>query len=128
MIRADSLPDAKRTAIVETIRQLKQVVLWKWETESIPNKPKNLHVRKWLPQRDILCHPNVKVFMAHGGLMGLSEGAYCGVPAVITPIYGDQFLNAAAYVHRGAGVVLEYASINSTEVVLEAIRTALRPR
>jgi glucuronosyltransferase len=75
-----------------------------------------------------LGHPNVKVFLAHGGLMGLSEGAYCGVPAVITPIYGDQFLNAAAYVNRGAGVILDYKSINSTEKVLQAIQLALSPR
>jgi glucuronosyltransferase len=55
MIRADSLPESKRNAIVEAVRQLKQTVLWKWETDLLPNKPDNLHIRKWLPQREILC-------------------------------------------------------------------------
>lgn len=35
-------------------------------------------------------HPKVRVFMSHGGLLGSSETAYCGVPVVATPMYGDQ--------------------------------------
>lgn len=47
---------------------------------------KNVHVRSWMPQVDILCHPNVKAFMAHGGLLGTTEGVFCKVPMIITPI------------------------------------------
>ncbi len=59
MIKAHTLPDEKREAIVHTLSKFKQLVLWKWENETIPNKPSNVYIRKWMPQREILCNlPN----------------------------------------------------------------------
>ncbi|XP_067632107.1 UDP-glycosyltransferase UGT5-like isoform X2 [Eurosta solidaginis] len=125
MIRANTLPAAKREAILRAIKRLKQRVIWKWENSTLDDKPDNLYISKWLPQRDILCHPNVRVFMSHGGLMGTSEAAYCGVPVVATPFYGDQFLNSAALKHRGMGVLLNYEDITENSV-LKAIREVLK--
>ncbi|XP_054739701.1 UDP-glycosyltransferase UGT5-like [Anastrepha obliqua] len=125
MIRAETLPAAKREAILRAVKRLKQRVIWKWENTTLDNKPDNLYISKWLPQRDILCHPNVKVFMSHSGLMGTSEAAYCGVPIVATPIYGDQFLNAAAIEHRGMGVILHFHAFTENSV-LRSIREVLK--
>lgn len=55
MIRAESMPSERRDALMKALGQFKQQVIWKWENETVPNKPKNLYVRSWLPQRDILC-------------------------------------------------------------------------
>ena len=117
MIKAETMPVVKRDAIVKAMKRLKQRVIWKWENETLANKPDNMYINKWLPQRDILCHPNVKVFMTHAGLMGSSEAAYCGVPVVATPMYGDQFLNAAAMQQRGMAVILHYEDINENYVI-----------
>lgn len=127
MIRANSLSVAKRDGIIRAVARLKQQVIWKWENETLPNKPANMHIMQWLPQRDILCHPNVKVFMTHAGLMGSSEAAYCGVPTVTTPMYGDQFLNAAALVQRGMGVLLNYEDIGENSV-MRSLKRALDPK
>lgn len=62
--------------------------------------------------------------MTHGGLLGSSEAAYCGVPVVSTPFYGDQFLNSAAMEKRGMGVILKYQNIEKDSVFL-ALRKAL---
>lgn len=55
MIRSHSLPERKREALVNALRKLDQLVLWKWENETMPNKPENVIIRKWLPQQEILC-------------------------------------------------------------------------
>lgn len=55
MIRAESLPLAKREGLLQAFGQFKQNVIWKWENETLPNQPANVLIRKWLPQRDILC-------------------------------------------------------------------------
>lgn len=84
IIRAASLPIERRESLLEAFSSLKQQILWKWEDDTLPNQPANVHIQKWMPQREILCHPNVLAFVTHGGLLSSSEAAYCGVPVVST--------------------------------------------
>lgn len=63
--------------------------------------------------------------MTHSGLLGSSEAAYCGVPIVMTPMYGDQFLNAAALAYRRMGVILHYEDVNKKDVIIDALNVAL---
>lgn len=65
--------------------------------------------------------------MTHGGLMGSSEAAYCGVPMISTPFYGDQFLNSAAAESRGMAVILRYEDITK-DSMFQALRKALEPK
>lgn len=69
-------------------------------------------------------HPNVKVFFAHGGMLGTIEALGAGVPMVVTPIYGDQYQNGAVVQNRKAGVLLDYADW-SEATVMAAIVTCL---
>ncbi|XP_062548927.1 UDP-glycosyltransferase UGT5-like isoform X2 [Armigeres subalbatus] len=126
VLRASTLPQEKRDAIINALSQIPMKVLWKWEDDSPKDLPKNVIVRKWLPQRDVLCHPNVHLFLSHGGLLGVSEAVHCSVPVVTTPIYGDQHLNAAALDNRGMGITMHYHKI-TPEYVLKCIRAALDP-
>jgi glucuronosyltransferase len=48
-----SLPEHIKNSFIEVLAQIPQRVLWKYEGE-LKNKPKNLMIKKWLPQRDIL--------------------------------------------------------------------------
>lgn len=75
---------------LDVFRSMKQRVLWKFENESIANLPANVMVKKWMPQSDILAHPNVRVFITHGGLLGTQEGVYHAVPMLGMPFYCDQ--------------------------------------
>lgn len=55
MIRAETLPVDKRNSLLKAFGSFKQKVLWKWENDTLPDQPGNVHIRKWMPQRDILC-------------------------------------------------------------------------
>lgn len=121
IIRAETLPEDKRNAFIDAFGSVKQKVFWKWENETLPNKPKNVYIRPWLPQRDILCHPNVRLFVSHGGLLGSSEAAHCGVPMLLTPMYGDQFLNSKAIESRGMGTIVHYE-----DLTVQSIKAALK--
>lgn len=54
-VRSSELPEEKTNAFVNVFRKLKQTVLWKWEDDRFWAKPNNLIIRKWLPQKEILC-------------------------------------------------------------------------
>lgn len=127
IINSQGMSLSKKQEIVGAFKRLPHTILWKWQNDSLTATAKNVHIRSWLPQIDILCHPNVKVFMSHGGLMGTSEGVYCQKPTIVTPIYGDQFLNAAALEHRGMGLVLHYNQLTEDKIV-DAIHRILNPR
>ncbi|CAB3221864.1 unnamed protein product [Arctia plantaginis] len=111
-VRSSELPGDKRNAILNVFRKLNQVVLWKWEEDNLENKPDNLIIRKWLPQKEILSHPNIKVFISHGGLIGTQEAIFNGVPIIGIPIYADQYNNLLQAQYLGFGKILEYHDIN----------------
>lgn len=79
-LQSKDLPKEKREAFVNAFSKLKENVIWKFEDDSFENKPKNVLISDWLPQNDILAHPNVKLFITHGGLLGTTEAIYHGKP------------------------------------------------
>lgn len=60
----------------------------------------------------ILAHPNIKVFISHGGLIGTLEAVFHGVPIIGIPVYGDQYKNLIKAEEAGTGTTLLYHDIN----------------
>lgn len=88
-VQSASMPRAKLEMLLKVFGSLKQRVLWKFETDDLPNLPPNVMVQKWLPQSDVLAHPKVVLFIAHGGLFGTIEASYRGVPTLFIPFYAE---------------------------------------
>lgn len=54
-IKASSLPNDKVRGIIRALARFPQQVIWKWEDDTLNDiKSKNIHILKWVPQRDIL--------------------------------------------------------------------------
>ncbi|XP_058459802.1 UDP-glucosyltransferase 2-like [Malaya genurostris] len=118
-LKSTDLPSHKMEAFVKSLGSLKQRIVWKWETDSFPNQPGNVLTKKWLPQDDILAHKNVVLFVAHGGLGGLAEARYHGVPILGIPIFAEQSGNVATVVREGWGLEVNYETLN--EVTFSAL-------
>ncbi|CAK1582730.1 unnamed protein product [Parnassius mnemosyne] len=127
MLRAASMSRNQLETILSTLSELPQRVIWKWEEDSIPGNPKNIYISNWLPQNDILAHPNVIAFYSHSGLLGTTEALYHGVPVLAMPIFGDQPSNAAAIEESGLGVQIDLKELTK-ENLLKKFRTILDPR
>lgn len=61
-------------------------------------------------------HPNVKLFISHGGLLGTTEAVYEGVPILSMPIFGDQMTNIQAVVDKGTAEMMYYGDLNEKEI------------
>ncbi|KAG5672607.1 hypothetical protein PVAND_002722 [Polypedilum vanderplanki] len=116
VVKAIDWPIEIREALVKSFAKLKQKVIWKYENETLPNKPDNVMISPWIPQRDILAHPNVKMFISHGGFLGTSEATSEGVPILGIPMYGDQSLNIAIFEKTGRGLKLDVDDMNEETI------------
>ncbi|KAH8249378.1 hypothetical protein KR032_009104, partial [Drosophila birchii] len=111
--------------IFKVLSGLKHNVIWKWEDlENTPGNAPNILYKKWLPQDDILAHPNTKLFITHAGKGGITESQYHGVPMVALPIFGDQPGNAENMQSAGYGVSLDLLSITE-ESLGDALKEVL---
>ncbi|KAJ8954681.1 hypothetical protein NQ318_011373 [Aromia moschata] len=59
----------------------------------------------------ILAHPNIMVFITHGGLGSTMEAIHHGVPIVAIPVMSDQKMNAYSSERAGYGVVLPFTEL-----------------
>lgn len=88
-------------------------VVWKWDDlANLPGNASNIYYHNWLPQDDILAHPNTKLFITHAGKGGVAEAQYHGVPMLALPVFGDQSGNAEIMVNSGFGLCLDVHSLS----------------
>ncbi|XP_066156036.1 UDP-glucuronosyltransferase 1A8-like [Euwallacea fornicatus] len=106
-IKSKDMPKRKKEFIMSVFGRLKQKILWKFE-EDLPGKPKNVVIRKWFSQQDVLAHKNIKLFITHGGLLSTTETICHGVPILALPVFGDQDANADRAVYNGYGLKLGF--------------------
>lgn len=68
----------------------------------------------------LLVHPNVKLFISHGGVCGAYEAIDAGVPVLGFPIIFDQSRNLRHLEDAGMAIVMNLESI-SKDSFLKAI-------
>ncbi|CAH1105629.1 unnamed protein product [Psylliodes chrysocephalus] len=106
----DFTPETIKT-ILNAFSKIKQKVLWKFEVD-LPDKPANVKILPWLPQSDVLAHPNTVAFISHGGLLGTTEAVYHGVPILGLPAFWDQVKNIGVAVKKGYGLKADFYNLD----------------
>uniref|UniRef100_A0A5F8AFM8 UDP-glucuronosyltransferase n=1 Tax=Macaca mulatta TaxID=9544 RepID=A0A5F8AFM8_MACMU len=99
-------------------------VLWRYKGKKPSTLGTNTRLYDWIPQNDLLGHPQTKAFITHGGMNGVYEAIYHGVPMVGVPIFGDQPDNIAHMKAKGAAVEINFKTMTS-EDLLRAVRTVI---
>ncbi|XP_050556014.1 UDP-glucosyltransferase 2-like [Spodoptera frugiperda] len=109
-LKSNSMPTNLTKEILQIFGELKQTVIWKFEDNNLRGIPNNVHILNWAPQRSILAHPNVKIFITHGGLFSSIEAIHFGVPIIGIPVRFDQNTNVNKAVLNGyaSKVALSY--------------------
>ncbi|XP_038217900.1 UDP-glucosyltransferase 2-like [Zerene cesonia] len=103
---------------LETVKLMAKVfselpydVLWKWDEDELPGRSGNVKISKWLPQAQLLKHPNIKLFVTQGGLQSTDEAINAAVPVIGIPMLGDQWYNTEKYVRHKIGLQLDIHSL-----------------
>ena len=109
--------------LFKTFSKLPQKVIFKTDIQvhNITIVPENILVRPFVPQQEILAHPNTILFFTHFGMKGTLEAIYYGVPMVGMPLFNDQGDVRARVEDKGIGVGISKNA--SQEEILKAIIT-----
>ncbi|KPJ00042.1 Ecdysteroid UDP-glucosyltransferase [Papilio xuthus] len=115
-VRPSALDAAKLDVFHKAFAKLPYTVIWKWDDESLLPKSNNVKIFKWLPQADLLRHPNLKLFITQGGLQSTDEAITAGVPLLGIPMLGDQWYNVEKYVYHKIGVGLDFENLTEEQL------------
>ncbi|XP_060531804.1 UDP-glucosyltransferase 2-like isoform X2 [Cylas formicarius] len=127
VMQTETFPIATLQSMFDAFAELPYKVVWKAIKSNFSKElrfPDNIHFEKWMPQIDILCDPNVKLFVSHGGMLGSLEAIYCGVPVLGIPLFADQTTNIAVAETKGYAIRVDYKNI-SRDSILHAAKTLL---
>ncbi|XP_040822619.1 UDP-glucuronosyltransferase 2B31-like isoform X2 [Ochotona curzoniae] len=119
-----NLTEERANVIASALAQLPQKVLWRYSGKKPQTLGPNTQLYTWIPQNDLLGHPNTKAFITHGGTNGIYEAIHHGVPLVGIPLFGDQFDNIAHVQAKGAAVKVDFITMSSTDL-LNALKTVI---
>ncbi|XP_047463710.1 UDP-glucuronosyltransferase 2A3-like [Mugil cephalus] len=120
-----ALPQEVTDEIASVFAELPQKVIWRHKGKRPSTLGNNTLIVDWMPQKDLLGHPQTKVFVAHGGTNGVQEAIYHGVPVLGIPLFFDQYDNLLRLQERGAGKILQLADVNGLnfrEGLMELLR------
>lgn len=64
-----------------------------------------------------VAHPNLKLFITHGGISSIQESTYNGVPMIVLPLFADQDYNAYRIEALEVGVRVEIRGMTENSLV-----------
>ncbi|XP_062405124.1 UDP-glucuronosyltransferase 2B31-like [Sardina pilchardus] len=118
------IPSDLAEDIAAAFADLPQKVIWRHVGQRPSTLGNNTLLVKWMPQKDLLGHPKIRAFVAHGGTNGVQEALYHGVPVLGIPLFFDQYDNLLRLQKRGGAKMLTIATINK-DTFLQALQEVL---
>lgn len=116
-ITPSSMSPEKKQEFFKAFEMLKLPVILKWDLDESEKIPNNVLVKNWLPQQDVLAHPNLKVFVTHGGMLSLMEAIYFNTRVIGIPLANDQRPNLSRMERKNIGIMMEWETITSDLLV-----------
>ncbi|OXA61287.1 UDP-glucuronosyltransferase 3A2 [Folsomia candida] len=109
---------------INTFIILEMPVLWKCDdVENAPNeKPKRVHIAKWLPQTAILSHPKIKAFITNGGALSHQEAIFYSVPVIAFPLTPEEDYNSIIIEKSMIGFMMNIAYFTQYELATNVRR------
>ena len=110
-------------SIIESIQQTNYSAIWSLGAseqvilDGIEFNESQVFIASWMPQRNVLSHPLIKIAILHGGLGGIQEALSSRVPIICLPQMFDQWDNAARIEHHHLGIAINPQTLSKNKLV-----------
>ncbi|XP_062898307.1 2-hydroxyacylsphingosine 1-beta-galactosyltransferase isoform X2 [Mobula hypostoma] len=122
------LSDEVAHTLAGALARLPQRVMWRYSGKKPSNLSNNTRLVEWVPQNDLLGHPNIRGFLSHGGLNGIFEAMYHGVPVVGIPLFGDHYDTMTRVHAKGMGISLNWKTMTEDDLYNAMVTIITDPR
>ncbi|XP_046544031.1 UDP-glucuronosyltransferase 2A1-like [Haliotis rubra] len=109
------IPDEIFGRLVESFSRTKFRFVFKSEKQV--NVGPDILLTDWMPQADLLSHPNTKLFITHCGANGQNEALLQGVPMIGFPMFAEQPYNAKKLGYFGFGMEMDLNTFSVDDLV-----------
>lgn len=106
------MPKEKLNQILETFRNTKKTIFWKYDGDVPAGLPENVFIQKWFPQNDLLAKSSVVLFITNGGTLSFQEALYHHIPMLIIPFTSEQYRNGIRAERNKFGKMVLFDDIN----------------
>ena len=116
-------------ALIQAIEKTNYKAIWSLRKGNedvltdIQYNSENFYISSWIPQAAVLQHTSIAIAIVHGGMGGINEALYNGVPIIVLPHGGDQLDNAVHVEHAGAGIMLDPHKRLTADMIKHSIET-----
>lgn len=110
-------------SIIESIQLTNYSAVWSLGAseqtilDGIEFNESQIFIASWVPQKNVLSHPLIKMAVLHGGLGGIQEALSSRVPIICLPQMFDQWDNAARIEHHHLGIALNPQKLSKNKLV-----------
>lgn len=111
--------------IFEELSDVGFILSIKKEVSNKYNFPKNVHLKSWVNQNDLLADKRINAFVSHGGINSIVEAIYHKKPVVALGVALDQVNTAGMVKTRETGISFFSQKDITTENLVDAIKKIL---
>ena len=117
-----SLDENSGKAFLEGVLNTNLCILWslrksnQWVLENIDLDPDQVMISDWTPQSSVLQSKAIHSAILHGGINGLSEALWNGVPVIVLPQMQEQLYNAGRVHFNSLGIHLDADTLSSDKI------------
>lgn len=123
-----AITDSQAKTLMDAFVNLPLKVLWMYKEKNNLVPLKNVLIKNYVPQQDVLAHKNVKACLLQADIMSVEEAIVNRVPMLVVPFTAEEIMNVKRIEDEGLGLAIGIEYFDSKEILNKLVDVAKTDR